>query len=196
MSGPDLGHAAAEITRLLDGVDDARLGDTTPCEGLSLGALLAHLVGLTKAFTDCANKAPQDPAARGGASLDAELDPDWRTLLPKQLDELVAAWRNPAAWEGMATAGGVTMPAEVMGVVALDELVLHGWDLARATGQEFSCDDAAAAAVLEFTRMASAPEFAENRVGLFGPVLDVPPDGSAFEQALAYAGRNATWTPS
>src|SRR5690348_15277199 len=112
MPGADLGHTAAEIQRLLGGIDDARLDGATPCEGLKLRALLAHLVGLTKAFTDTANKAPQDPAAMVGAALDAELDPEWRTLLPQQLDELVAAWRNPAAWEGMATAGGVTMPAE------------------------------------------------------------------------------------
>ena len=30
----------------------------------------------------------------------------------------------------MTEAGGVTMPGEVTGLVALDEVVLHGWDLA------------------------------------------------------------------
>ena len=73
------------------------------------------------------------------------------TELPRRLDELAAAWREPAAWEGMTEAGGVTMPAAAMGTVALDELVLHGWDLARATGQEFRCDPASTAAVLDFT---------------------------------------------
>lgn len=196
MTGPDLTHAAAEVTRLLDGVCDDRLHDPTPCEGLSVAALLQHFVGLTKAFTDAARKTSDPDGPRGGAALDVDLDPGWRTVLPNQLDALVEAWRDPAAWEGVTSAGGVSMPAAVMGVVALDELVLHGWDLARATGQAFSCDDASAAAVLEFTRMASAPEFADNRTGLFGPVLDVPTDGSAFEQALAYAGRSATWTPA
>ena len=41
--------------------------------------------------------------------------------------ELAAAWRDPAAWEGMTEAGGLRMPADVMGAVALDQLVLHGW---------------------------------------------------------------------
>jgi hypothetical protein len=53
------------------------------------------------------------------------LDPEWCTQLPRRIVELAEAWRDPAAWEGTAEAGGVTMPAEVMGVVALDELVLH-----------------------------------------------------------------------
>lgn len=69
----------------------------------------------------------------------------------------------------MTEAGGVTMPAEQMGVVALDELVLHGWDLARATGQSSSCDSASTAAVLAFTKASAQPEEADNREGLFGP---------------------------
>lgn len=195
MPGPDLAHAAAQVNRLLDGISDDRLSDATPCDGLTLAALLDHLVGLTQAFTEAAHKTSDPDGPAGGAPVDVNLDPEWRAKLPKQLDELVAAWREPSAWEGMTSAGGVTMPAEVMGVVALDELVLHGWDLARATGQAFDCDDASAEAVLGFTKMAAAPEFADSRDGLFGPVLDVPADGTAFEQALAYAGRDARWTP-
>ncbi|HUR75591.1 MAG TPA: TIGR03086 family metal-binding protein [Sporichthya sp.] len=197
MTRPDLACAATEVTRLLDGVRDDQLDGPTPCEGLTVAALLQHLLGLSQAFTDTARKTPPGPdAPRGGASTDVDLDPSWRTLLPPQLNELVAAWRDPAAWEGMATAGGVTMPADVMGVVALDELVLHGWDLARATGQEYSCDEASAGAVLEFTRMASAPEFASSREGLFGPVVAVPADASTFEQALGFAGRDPAWRSS
>jgi uncharacterized protein (TIGR03086 family) len=112
------------------------------------------------------------------------------------LEELVEAWRDPEAWEGMTEAGGVTMPAEVMGVVALDELVLHGWDLARATGQPFSCDPASTAAVLEFTRASAQPEHAASREGLFGPVVEVPEDAPPFERALGFAGRDPRWTPA
>ncbi|HKT04536.1 MAG TPA: TIGR03086 family metal-binding protein, partial [Rugosimonospora sp.] len=116
-----------------------------------------------------------------------------RTVLPGRLRELAEAWRAPAAWEGMADAGGVTMPAEVMGVVALDEVVLHGWDLARGTGQKYGCDPASAAAVLEFTRNAARPDNAPLRAGLFGPVVAVPEDAPAFERALGYAGRDPAW---
>jgi hypothetical protein len=71
--------------------------------------------------------------------------------------ELAAAWRDPAAWEGMTEAGGLRMPADVMGAVALDQLVLHGWDLAGATGQSFTCDPASTAAVLAFTGASARP---------------------------------------
>src|SRR5690606_3341633 len=112
---------AAAVTSLLDGVREGHLAAPTPCAGLTVGALLEHFLGLTQAFTDAARKIPPPPdAPRGGAPTDVALNPEWRALLPQQLGELAQAWRDPAAWAGEATAGGVTMPAEVMGVVALD----------------------------------------------------------------------------
>ncbi len=50
------------------------------------------------------------------------------------------------------------MPAQQLGMVALDELVPHGWDLARGTGQPFNCDPDSTAAVLAFTSASTAPE--------------------------------------
>jgi hypothetical protein len=49
------------------------------------------------------------------------------------------------------------MPADVMGAVALDQLVLHDWDLAGATSQSFTCDPASTAAVLAFTGASARP---------------------------------------
>ena len=94
----------------------------------------------------------------------------------------------------MTDAGGVVLPAEQTGMVALDEIVLHGWDLARATGQPFTCDPASTQAVLAFTEMSTQPEFAANREGLFGPVVDVPQDAPAFDRALGFAGRDPAWS--
>jgi uncharacterized protein (TIGR03086 family) len=196
----DLGPAAREVARLLDGVSDRQLGGPTPCPDYTVGALLDHLMGLTLAFTWAARKTT---AAEGGSadaapgtSTGEQLDPNWRKLLPTRLDDLVEAWQDPQAWDGMTEAGGVTMPAEQMGVVALDELVLHGWDLARATGQSFQSDPASTSAVLEFTGMAAQPEHAAGRDGLFGPVIDVPADRPALDRALGYAGRDPAWAPA
>jgi uncharacterized protein (TIGR03086 family) len=90
----------------------------------------------------------------------------------------------------------VKLPAEQMGVVALDELVIHGWDLARGTGQSFHCDPTSTAAVLAFTRESAQPEHAAMRDGLFGPVVDVTDDAPPLDRALGFAGRDPAWTPS
>jgi uncharacterized protein (TIGR03086 family) len=195
----DLEPAAREVIGLLDGVADHQLTDRTPCADTSVAALLDHLMGLSLAFTWAARKttAAEDPggAAAPGRATAEQLDPAWRTELPRRLEELVAAWRDPAAWEGMTEAGGVTMTAEETGAVAVDELVLHGWDLARATGQPFHCDPASTEVVLAFTTEAARPEHAASRQGLFGPVVDVPEEAPAFDRALGLAGRDPAWAP-
>lgn len=183
----DLAPAAAELRRVAAGVRNAQLGDPTPCEGMSVAGLLHHLVRLTLAFRRAAEKVPGGTAQADAAAL-AE---DWRTRLPAQLDELVEAWREPGAWEGTAEAGGVAMPAAAMAVVALDELVVHGWDLAVATGQEYRADEQSARRSLEFA--ASVGDDPEARAGLYGPVVPVPGDAPVLDRLLGVTGRHPHW---
>ena len=193
----DLHRAARELARVLDGVTDGHLDGPTPCPGYSVGALLDHVCGLTLAFTWAAEKATAQHAVDGGpapsGATAADLDPRWREVLPERLSALAAAWADPAAWQGVSEAGGVTMPSRVTGLVALDELVLHGWDLATATGQDFRCAPADAEAVLGFA--AQTADDPSARQGLFGPVIAVPEDAPLFDRALGMAGRDPSWTP-
>ena len=53
------------------------------------------------------------------APVDDPLPPDWRDLVPARLAELAEAWQQPDAWTGMTRAGGVDLPGEVAGLVAL-----------------------------------------------------------------------------
>ncbi len=41
----------------------------------------------------------------------------------------------------MTSAAAVPPPGEVSGLVSLDQLVVHGWDIAAATGQPYSSSD-------------------------------------------------------
>jgi uncharacterized protein (TIGR03086 family) len=189
----DLANAAAEIRRLLPGIGDDQLDAPTPCD-YPVATLLDHLVGLTDAFRIGAQKG-DDPVPDGPAPDGSKLASDWRDRLPRQLDALVAAWRDPWAWEGSTTVGGVTLPAEVVAVVTLDELVVHGWDLARATGQDFRCDPVSVSVVLAFTEASAEPGREAERDGLFGPVVAVPDDASDLDRALGFAGRDPAWRP-
>ena len=73
--------------------------------------------------------------------------------------------------------------------------MLHGWDLARATGQRYECDPVSTQIVLDFVTQAARPDQAQLRTGLFGPVVPVPPDAPAFDRALGLAGRDPAWSP-
>ena len=189
----DLQAPAATAARLAAGVGDADLDRPTPCQ-IPVVQLLAHLLGLAVAFGDAAAKV-DGPTTRTAPSPDAlRLPEDWRTQLPRRLDALVAAWRSPQAWSGLAVAGGVEMPGAVMGLVANDELVLHGWDLAVATGQPF--DVAPANLEAAWQLVSETPDDPAAREGLFGPVLPVPDDAPLLHRLLGAAGRDPRWSAS
>ena len=199
----DLAPAAEQLKAVVAGVRDEQLGDPTPCPDYTVGDLLDHVTGLALAFGNAARKLPSLTPEDGGTPPGvpprpsaSRLPRDWRERTARRLDALVAAWREPAAWDGETEAGGVRMPAAEMAVVALDELVLHGWDLARATGQPFRCDDVSAAVVLQFTTATAQPGQEAAREGLFGARVAVPDDASVFERALGLSGRDPRWTPA
>jgi uncharacterized protein (TIGR03086 family) len=188
----DLQPPADQVTALLRGVRDDHLDDPTPCPDTSVANLLAHLLGLSIAFRDAARKVDGPTTSTPPDASKAELPVDWRTLLPRHLDELAAAWRQPDAWEGDTQAGGVALPGAVAGEVANNELLLHGWDLAVATAQPF---DAAAENLHSSWEMVSnTPDTPEAREGLFGPVVPVPDDAPLLDRALGHAGRDPHWS--
>jgi uncharacterized protein (TIGR03086 family) len=95
----------------------------------------------------------------------------------------------------MTKAGGIDLPADVAGMVALNELVIHGWDVARANGQPFNCDTQTLEACLAL--LADRAEAGQEPGGdddPFGPVVAVPADAPLLDRLIGLSGRNPSWT--
>ncbi|MEU1127439.1 TIGR03086 family metal-binding protein [Streptomyces sp. NPDC005899] len=188
----DLEPAARRVRELAGAIGEDLMSHPTPCPDYAVRDLLAHVVGLAAAFRDAADK-------RFGASTDTPPGPglpplpdDWRESLGPLLDELVAAWRAPASRQGMTRAGGVELPGRVAAMVVQNELLVHGWDLARATGQSFRADEAglrASQALLTPTGEGAPTE------SPFGPPIPVPPGAPLLDQVIALSGRRPDWRP-
>ncbi|MBC9225669.1 TIGR03086 family protein [Aeromicrobium sp. 636] len=189
----ELDPACRTLMGIVEDIEDGHLDRPTPCEGVSVGQLLQHVVGLTLAFRAAADKefgplTDTSPDAGGWP----DLEPGWRDALREQVPQLVKAWCADSAWEGMTRAGGVDLPGAVAGLVALNEVVLHGWDLARATGREYTLDAPTAAACLEFVE-----EFdPAGTPGMFGPAVPVAEDATVLDRLVARAGRDPHWAPA
>jgi uncharacterized protein (TIGR03086 family) len=190
----DLAPAAQQMKALLGRIRDDQLTAPTPCEQCTLGDLVDHVGGLSLAFTAAATK-DLGPATSAAPAPDAaRLEADWRTSIPARLDALAAAWADPSAWEGTTQAGGVTLPGDVAGRIALNELVLHGWDIARASGQPFDGDPRSVQACLEAVAAIFPPDQPARRQGVFGPPVDVPADAPPMDRVLGLSGRDPAWT--
>jgi uncharacterized protein (TIGR03086 family) len=189
----DLGPQALIVARLAAGTTREQLDRHTPCPGLAVHNMLGHLGGLAVAFRDAGRKDLGVTTDTNPGSVVPDIGPDWRETLPKVLDELAEAWRDPAAWTGETRAGGVTLPGAVAGAVAADELVVHGWDLARATGQEYEPDEVALRAAYGF--LAAAAVNSGPGEGVFGPVVPVPDDAPLLDRVIGLSGRDPGWKP-
>jgi len=140
---------AAALEAVVGAIADDQLSASTPCTDTSVRDLLAHVIGLTEAFRQTATKEAVGRSVPPAVGPDGAMPADWRYRIPAQLKALVAAWREPAAWDGETEAGGVSAPAVVMATIALDEIVVHSWDLARATDQQLAVDPVHLTVLLE-----------------------------------------------
>ena len=177
------------MAALVRALPDTDLGRPTPCEQYTVGDLLDHIGGAALAFRAAAEKQPLPGAPSGDA---ANLPADWRTRIPHDVLAAAEAWRKADAWTGMTAAGGVDLPAEVAGVVALDELVIHGWDLAKSTGQPAGYDGSELNAVYGMVRHFRA----SGIEGLFGPLVEIADDAPLLDRILGVAGRDPGWQPT
>jgi len=126
----------------------------------------------------------------------SRLGGNWRSRIPEQLARLAEAWRDPAAWTGMTQAGRIDLPGDVAGRVALNELVIHGRDVARASNQDFTVDPRSLEASMDFAAAMSVPGEEAAREGLFGPVVPVPADAPVIDRVIGLTGRNPGWVAS
>jgi uncharacterized protein (TIGR03086 family) len=191
----DLGPGAKRLADLVARVSDDDLGKPTPCPAYTLGDLIAHVGDLALAFTAAARKAggPYVEQPRPGDA--ARLAQGWRERMPADLQSLGSAWAEPGAWTGMTRIAGMDAPAEMVGLTAADEIVVHGWDVAQATGQPYACEPELLDAAQEFLSQFASPDAPEGPEVAFGPSRLVPDDAPRLEKIVALAGRDLAWAP-
>ena len=182
----DMHTGAERLAALVRAVPDDALGDRTPCADYTVGDLLDHISGFAVGISAAGRKDERGmrPPAPGSA---ANLGDDWRSRIPAELYELATTWDDPAAYEGM-TGGPLDMPGEMAATVGVEELCIHGWDLARALGEPFEATPAELDVVDHFFSLFGYLA----RDGAYGPAVDTSSD-DRFTRALAFSGRDPGW---
>jgi uncharacterized protein (TIGR03086 family) len=182
----EAGAAVAAAVRASAGAD---LASPTPCGDWDLRTLVRHFVGTSGAFVRAGRDKALDPDDPWGSN--AVLDEsDWAGQLADRVEGAGQAWSRPEAWTG--SVDGAQMPAQAVGELALLELLLHGWDVARAGHQDLTVSAELGAELLRCLE----PTLEQGRqFEVYGAPVSVPPDAGPFDRALGLAGRDPAWRP-
>jgi uncharacterized protein (TIGR03086 family) len=187
----EMAATAAEAARVVNGVPEGSLNAATPCGEWDLRTLLNHTILWTSYSAE--RRAHGESVAEDLMNKDFTAEPGFREDYARQISKAVQAWSDPQTWAGTLDVMGNATPAADVGAMLLMEMALHGWDVARATGQEFSADDTTATA-LEDIVQAQAELFRKYQG--FADAVEPPPDATAFERALTLSGRDPNWKPA
>ena len=154
----------------------SKLDARTPCDQWDVRTLLNHMLDTQKYFVGAARGEDVSPPAPTPPEL---LSDDPHADFERRRSDMLSTYGAPGVIEKTGPSLGI----------AFSDQLLHGWDLAKATGQDATMPE-------------GLPEMAFNmihgrftddqRKGIFKPEVDVPNNASAQDKLLAYTGR----TPS
>jgi len=183
-----LQRACAATQPIVEQVTPADYANRTPCTEWDVHDLVNHLLGTLELgralFSDTAPETDAGPGEVPSADLAGD---DPAKAYRVGMESLLAAATGDAVDRAHATPFGEMPGAMVAGFTAVDVLV-HGWDLARATGQAVGFDDALAGEILGFARKTISDDTRAPRIGPEVPAPDGA-DASAIDRLVAFMGR-------
>lgn len=176
--------------QLVVGVRGEQWSDPTPCTDWTVRDLVNHLVAGNRLLSGLlrGEPSPSRSIPRGIDQLGAELVVAYRGAAA----ELLAAFELPGVMQRVVSVPLGSVPGVVALHLRLIEAIVHGWDLAKATGQALQIPDELAGQELQFTREKPADVRPGTRP--FGPPQPVAPDDPALDLLAACLGRSVGTT--
>ncbi len=166
-------RASAWTTEKVAGAK-TRLDSATPCDDWNLRTLLDHMLETQRYFL---HSARGEDASPPGATPPATLSDDPAADFEHIRRELLQTFGDDGVIEKTGPSLGI----------AFSDMLLHGWDVARATWQDPTMPEGLAEAAYQLIHGKFTEE---QRAGVFKPEKAVAGDASPQERLLAYSGRD------
>ena len=174
------------IVRALTADDLSR---PTPCAGWDVQHVLNHVVGGMRLYA----------AELTGAPAPGDHEDDWlgndpHAAYTDAAASVLAAWRAAGAEQRTIQLSFGSVPAPMAAVVELTEILVHGLDIAVATGREELLDEAQCESLFQSMRAMGMDAF---RVpGIFDAERPAAADAPSHVRLLAYLGRELAAVPT
>jgi uncharacterized protein (TIGR03086 family) len=160
-----------------------QMGDPTPCDEWNVKDLLNHTIAVVEAFGAAARGEPFDPTPFGQDNVGDDASASYSSRATKVHDAL----ERPGVLEGSWHMPFGEVPAQQAIAFCILEVSQHGWDVAKATGQDATFDPEIGEVALVTAQ--AAPAELVRREGVFGPESDCPESAPIQDRVAAFIGR-------
>ena len=180
---PDVHRRALAATgRIVNNIKPDQLQDDTPCDEYDVSGLLTHLIS---GNFWVAPLVEGKTIAEVGDALDRDYGPDEYDASAAEADQ---AFSSPGAMERPVAVSYGPVPGEVYAGHRFLDVLIHGWDLAKATGQDTTLDPELVDACWNVIN--PQMELLKGS-GMFGGDVKVSDDADSQTKLLATLGRRA-----
>jgi uncharacterized protein (TIGR03086 family) len=174
--------ALAATGRIVAGIKPDQLNAPTPCEDYDVSGMLNHLIGGNYWVAPLVEGKTIDEV---GDALNRNFTAD---EYPASAESADSAFSSPGAMQKPVAVSYGPVPAEVYAGHRFIDVLVHGWDLAKATGQDTGLDPELIDACFEVVK----PQMDLLKgSGMFGTRVDVPAEADSQTKLLAMLGRRA-----
>jgi uncharacterized protein (TIGR03086 family) len=160
-----------------------QLGEPTPCSDFDVRALLNHMIGGNYRFVRIARGEPGEAAPSTGDFV--ERDPS--TPYRESATAVSQAWSDPALLDTTVQLPFGDFPGAFALGIHTVETIVHGWDLAKATGQPTELEDELYEVAWNNSKDIDDSFRGPGRP--FGPPVTAAPGASNTERLMAWLGR-------
>jgi uncharacterized protein (TIGR03086 family) len=179
-------HAAAiaGMTAVVDGIRDDQLDASTPCSEWNVRQLLRHIIVGNERWAAAADGRSLDFTDPLGDEIpDGEL----KRRIHESAEAVDRGWRRPGVLDRTFDGPQGEVPGARRLTVHVGELVMHGWDLARATGQTATFPDEIVEMFIGFAEQMPR----ERPPGYpFASPREAHPEASPIDRLAALMGRD------
>jgi uncharacterized protein (TIGR03086 family) len=176
-----LAAAYDQTEKLVADLNPVLLEAPTPCADWDVRATLDHLVSATWLFT-MVNK-----GGAVGEDVGDVIGDNSASAVAAAAAANLGSWRQSDAFEGDRTYPFGTFPAPAAALVNLEEVVVHAWDIAKATGRTLTLDEHVTTTVYDFCLSIPLDTFRAD--GFFGPEVPVATTAPVLDRLVALLGR-------
>jgi uncharacterized protein (TIGR03086 family) len=178
-------RSVAIATSIIGAVQPDQHHQPTPCDEYDVQELLGHMVAVLERLIIIGSLGDPNEATRMVDLNEKSILTEWFTRAGK----VAEVWNNPELLGTVVTLPFAKLPGAAAMAIYSSELTVHGWDLARATGQTVKWSDDVCRMGMGAMQMALPADLPRDAELPFGPQVHVGADVPLIDQLVAWTGR-------